>query len=101
VDVVDVLVALGRVLCVLERAVGAAVEPLRMLLEPRVVRRALEGEVERDLDTELLGTRDEPIEVLDRAEPGVDRGVTALGTADRPRAPGVVRAGRQRIVPTL
>ena len=45
VDVVDVLVLLGRVLGVLQRAVGAAVEPLRVLGEPRVVGRALDGEV--------------------------------------------------------
>ena len=38
VDVVDVLVALGRILGVLERPVGAAVEPLGVLLQPRVVR---------------------------------------------------------------
>ena len=50
VDVVDVLVALRRVLGVLDRAVGAAVEPLRMLAQPRVVGRALDREVERELD---------------------------------------------------
>ena len=46
VDVVDVLVLLGRVLGVLERAVGAAEEPLRVLLEPRVVGRAVDREVQ-------------------------------------------------------
>ena len=49
-SVVDVLVALGRVLGVLQRAVGAPVEPFGMLGEPRVVGRALDREVERDLD---------------------------------------------------
>ena len=53
VDVVDVLVLLGRVLGVLERPVGAAVEPLGMLRQPRVVGRALDREVERDLDADL------------------------------------------------
>ena len=37
VDVVDVLVALGRVLGVLQGAVGPAVKPLRVLGQPRVV----------------------------------------------------------------
>ena len=50
VDVVDVLVALGRVLGVLERAVGAVVKPLGVLGQPRVVGRALDREVERDVD---------------------------------------------------
>ena len=53
VDVVDVLVALGRVLGVLERAVGAAVEPLRVLGQPRVVGRGVDREVERDVDAVL------------------------------------------------
>ena len=92
VDVVDVLVLLGRVLGVLERAVRAAVEPLGMLLQPRVVGRALDREVERDLDPELRAPRDEPLEVLLRAEVGMDRVVTALLGADRPRAADVARA---------
>ena len=50
VDVVDVLVALGRVLGVLEGAVGAVVEPLRVLGEPGMVGRALDREIERDVD---------------------------------------------------
>ena len=37
VDVVDVLILLRWVLGVLQRAVGAAVEPLGMLLQPRVI----------------------------------------------------------------
>ena len=59
VDVVDVLVLLRRVLRVLQRAVGAAVEPLRVLLQPRVVGRALDREVERDLAAELAAARDQ------------------------------------------
>ena len=50
VDVVDVLVLLGRVLGVLQRAVGAAVKPLGVLGQPRVVGRALDREVDRDVD---------------------------------------------------
>ena len=57
VDVVDVLVALRRVLGVLERAVGPAVEPLRMRLQPRVVGRALDREVDGDLDPVRLRAR--------------------------------------------
>ena len=87
VDVVDVLVLLGRVLGVLQRAVGAAVEPLGVLGEPRVVGRALDGEVERDVDAVLARGRDQRVEVLDRAEVGVERVVAAaLVVADRPRA---------------
>ena len=57
VDVDDVLVLLGRVLGVLDRPVGPVLEPLRMLGQPRVVGRALDREVERDLEPELLRGR--------------------------------------------
>ena len=46
--------------------------------------------------------RDERVEVLDRAEVGVDRGVPALGAADRPRAARGRRASaRGRVVAAL
>ena len=53
VDVVDVLVLLGRVLGVLQRAVGAAVEPLGVLGEPRVVGRGTGSRSRGDLDAVL------------------------------------------------
>ena len=53
VGVDDVLVFLRRVLGVADRAVGPALEPLRMLLEPGMIRRALHGEVERDFHAVL------------------------------------------------
>ena len=49
VERVDVLVLLRRVLRVGDGAVGQGGEPLRMLGDPRVVGRALQGQVERDL----------------------------------------------------
>src|SRR6185369_12080846 len=86
VEWVDVLVLLGRVLGVVDRAVGAVAEPLGVLLHPGMVRRALEGEVEGDLETVLAGARHQSIEVGERAELRMDRRVTALLGADRPRA---------------
>ena len=70
----------------LMRAVGAVVEPLGMLAHPRVIGRALDREVERDLHAELRGAAHEAVEVVERAELGVDGVVAALGAADRPRA---------------
>ena len=101
VDVVDVLVALRRVLCVLQRPVGAAVEPLGMLLQPRVVGRALDRKVERDLDPELLRVGDEGAELLLGAERRVDRVVPALLGADRPGAADVALRRRLGVVPAL
>ena len=101
VDVVDVLVALGRVLGVLQRAVRAAVEPLGMLVQPRVVGRALDREVERDVNLVLLGGLREVFEVLDGSEVAVDGIVTAGLVADRPRGARVVWSGDERVVPAL
>ena len=94
VDVVDVLVALRRVLGVLQRPVRPVVEPLRVLDEPRVVRRALDREVERQIEPELARTLDEPIEVGERSELGVHGGVAAPVGADRPRAARIARRRR-------
>ncbi len=80
---------------------GAGGEPLRVLGHPRVVRRGLQGQVERDLHALLAGRRDEVVEVLERAQLRVDRVVPALVGADRPGRSDVLGAGHQRVVPAL
>ena len=101
VDVVDVLVLLGRVLGVLQGAVGAVEEPLGVLLQPRVVGRALQRDVERDLEAVLLARRDERVEVLERAQLRRDRLVAAVGGADPVDAARVARARNERVVLAL
>ena len=101
VERVDVLVALGRVLGVLDRAVGPVAEPLGVLAHPGVVGRALEGQVERDLDLAGAGGVDQRVEVVHRAQLGVDRGVAAVGRADGPRAAGVAGVGLLDVVRPL
>ena len=102
VDVVDVLVALGRVLGVLQRPVGAAVKPLGVLGQPRMIGRALDREVERDVDAVLGGGGGQRAQVLDSVpELGVDRVVAAAGVADRPRRAGVAGRRGQRVVAAL
>ena len=39
-------------------------EPIRVLLDPRVVGRALQREVERDFQTQLVGLGDERLEIV-------------------------------------
>src|SRR5207253_9864339 len=75
--------------------------PVRMLLQPRMVRGALDREVEGDLDAVLLRVGDETLELGKRAELGMDRVVTALVCADRPRAAGIVPPGGERVVASL
>ena len=101
VERVDVLVLLRGVLGVLDRAVGPVVEPLRVLLDPGVVRRALEGVVEGHLHPEAPRPGPEGVEVGEAAELGVERRVAALGRADGPGAARVARAGLQRVVAAL
>jgi hypothetical protein len=50
-----------------------------------VVGGCLECEVHRHLEADLVGSGDERVEVIDRAEVGMDRVVTAVLAADRPR----------------
>ena len=69
---VDVLVLLGRVLRVLDRAVRPVVEPLGVLAHVRVVGRALERVVQRDLDPVLPGAR--------ARAPGNRRGCPSAGS---------------------
>ena len=98
---IDVLVLLRRVLGVGDRAVGQRREPLRVLGDPRVVGRALQREVEGELETGVLGRADEPLEVGERAELGVDGVVAAVLRPDRVGRARVVRAGLERVVRTL
>ncbi len=101
VEVVDVLVALGRVLGVLQRAVGALQEPLRVLGQPRVVGRRVERQVDRHVHVVIGRRLAQAADVLERAELRVDGVVAALGAADRVRRARVLRAGDERVVAAL
>ena len=101
VDRVDVLILLRRVLREGDGAVRLVAEPIRVLLDPRVVGRALQREVERDFQTQLVGLGDERLEIVHVAEQRVD-GVmpTQLGT-DAERRARIVGTGLQRVVASL
>ena len=66
-----------------------------------MVGRALDREVERDLDPELFRVGDEGAELLLGAERRVDRVVPALLGADRPRAADVALRRGLGVVPAL
>ena len=59
--------------------------------DPGMVGRALDREIERDLNAEFGSRPHKPPEIVEAAEFGIDRGVTALGGADRVRAAGILR----------
>ncbi len=76
-------------------AVGPFLEPFGMLFEPRMVGRALDGEIERHLHAVLLAGFDEAVEIVEGAELGMDGVVAAFGAADGVGAAGIVGPGLQ------
>ena len=66
-----------------------------------MIGRALEGDVERDLDAELAGACEQPAEVLERAEARMHGLVSAFAAADRPGTSGIVRRGAGAVVGAL
>ena len=76
---IDVVVFLRRVLGVCDRAVDADTEPLRVFLHPRVIGRALQRQIERDLETVVVRGRDKGVEVFDRAEVRMNGVVATVG----------------------
>ena len=86
IERVDVLVLLRRIFGKLDRSVRLVVEPFRVLLCVRMVRAAVERNVEREpqsLSTSSLG---EMFEILQRAEFGIDGEVSAELVSDCIRA---------------
>ena len=73
-------------------------EPLGMLPDVGMVRGALKGQIERDLEAVLPGPLDQPAEAGQGAELGMDLKVTTLLRPDRPGTAGVLRAGLQSVV---
>jgi hypothetical protein len=63
VERIGVLVLLRRVLGVLDRAIGPVAEPAGVLTDIGMIRRALQSEVECNLQTEVAGRSDQPVEV--------------------------------------
>src|SRR5207248_11053507 len=55
--------------------------------------------IELDLEADLLRVGDDALELLNGAEPRVDRVVAAFFGADRPRAAGIAALRSQRVVP--
>ena len=101
IERVDVLVLLRRVLRVGDRAVRPRREPFGVARDPRVIGRALQGDVHRHLEAEPLRLRDEEVEVLEGAQRRLDRVVPAVLAPDRVRGARILRAGVERVVRPL
>ncbi len=79
VERVDVLVPFRRVLGVLDRAVRTGDEPVGMLGDPRVVGRAVERDVDREVHAARSAGGCQGTHVVDGAELGCDREVPTRG----------------------
>ena len=72
-----------------------------MLLDPRMVGGALQREVERDLQTQLVGVGHERLEVVHRTQQRVHRVMAAELGADAERGARVVRAATSELLRPL
>src|SRR6266566_4525967 len=97
----DVLILFWRVFGILDRAVGSAPEPFRMLREPGMVGRALDGKVERDFHAVLRAGAHQAPTILERPKLGVYGVVAALGGADGIWTARIAGFAMERIVAAL
>ena len=68
VDWVNILILLRRVLGEGDGAVRLVAEPVRVGLDPRVIGRALQGEIKRDFQTQFMCTLAQGLEIVHGAE---------------------------------
>src|SRR5690606_33173389 len=101
VGVDDIFVALGRIFRVTQRPVSPPFEPVRMLLEPWMIQRTLDGEIQRYFHTVPAGREDERVEIVEAAQFRMDGIVPARGCADCVWTAGVARSRLQGIIPAL
>ena len=97
----DVLVFFGRVFRVLDGAVRAVEEPLRVVLHVGMIRGAVESEVERHLHASAAYLADQPLEVGKRPEFGLHRQVATSKGADRIGNSGLTGLAGEGVVGTL
>src|SRR5579875_1895150 len=96
-----ILVFLGWVLGILNRAVWPMLEPLRMLSDPWMVGGALHGEVQCHFDSEPTCGGNQAIEIGQGAQRRLYRGMPAGFAADCPGTADAVACAVGRIVGAL
>src|SRR5579885_3508006 len=94
----DILIFLWRIFRVLNGAVRPFAEPLRMPASIGMVGRALKSDVERNLNSMLFGFGNQMVEVVQRPQLRMDRGVSAFFRSDCPRAAYVLGLSGNGIV---
>src|SRR5262249_51494101 len=98
IDIDDIFVLLGGILGVPYAAVRTPVKPFGVLLQPRMVGRALDGKIKSKLDA-MGGTRfAQETKIVDGAERGMDGIVTTFSATNRVGTADVVGRDGQAVV---
>ena len=95
---VNVFILFGRILRILNGSVGPPSKPFGMLPDVRVIRRALIGEIQRNIDPPAFRSRYKAPKIVESSKLGVNGLVSALLGTDRPRASGLAGRGFARVV---
>src|SRR6266567_6107781 len=98
IERIDIFILFRRILGVLNGAVRALPKPLPMLLDIRVVGRALEGHIQCDLESVSFGFGNEVSETLQRPQLCMYRSMSAFLRSDGPRAADIIRLSRGGVV---
>ena len=101
VDRVDVLILLWRIFSITNGAIRPLVKPIGMIFDVRVIRRAVDREIQRDFKTALLRLTHQPNKILNSAQRRLNRLVPTSLATDGPRRPHVILIGYQGIVLAL
>src|SRR5262245_22045043 len=101
VGIMNILVLLRRIFVVSDAAVWTPLEPVGMLLEPGMIRCALDREVERNLHVQGFRGFDQGMEIVECPKFRMNGVVSAFNRADRIGASGIAGFSCQRIVATL
>ena len=85
----NILIKFRRILGILYRAVRTGPKPFAMLLDVRMIRRALECDIESDFQSVFVCAGDELFEILQRSELWMNGGVAAFIGTDCPGAANI------------
>ena len=104
---IHILVFFWRILRVFDRSIRPVEKPFGVIGHIRMIRGAIQREIQRDLESALLRLADQPLEILQRSQLGRDIAMTTavrtplMPVADSVRHPRIVRTALERVVRTL
>src|SRR6266850_5287144 len=95
---IDVFILLGRIFGVLNSSIGPPPEPFRMFLYIRMIRRALIGQIQGNIDAHFFCDSYKPAKFIKRTQFRMNRLVSPLLRTDGPWASRLARRRFARVV---